>query len=242
MRAAVIATLCIAAVAPAAHAQGRLRISINAADQVTSRTLNQSFTVPINVEDAPITTGIKIANAPMFDIGASYRFLNQLAAGLSVSTLSRDIDGTLTAQIPHPFYFKLPRTIDGTVSGMHHQETGVHVYAMYFIPIGAKLDLGVFGGPSHFSVKQDFATDVDYSSSYPFDTATFTGAPLERISASVTGYNAGVDISWRLSQVFAVGGLIRFTGASTTFTVASGNEVDADLGGLQTGVGVRIIF
>ncbi len=242
MRAAIIASLCLVAAAPAAHAQGRLRISINAADQVTSRTLSQNFTVPINVENAPIATSVEIANAPMFDIGASYRFLNRLAAGLSVSTLSRDVDGTLDAKIPHPFYFNMLRPISGTVPGMHHQETGVHVYAMYFIPLGGKLDLGVFGGPSHFSVKQDFATDVDYTASYPFDTATFTGAPLERISASVTGYNAGVDISWRLSNLLAVGGLVRFAGGSTTFTVASGNEVDADLGGLQTGVGVRIIF
>jgi hypothetical protein len=242
MRAAILASLCLVGVAQVAHAQERLRISINAADQVTSRTLNQNFTVPINVEDAPISTSIEIANAPMFDIGASYRFLNRLAAGLSVSTLSRDVDGTLNAKIPHPFYFTMPRAIDGTIPGMHHQEIGVHVYAMYFIPLTGKLDLGVFGGPSHFSVKQDFATDVDYTASYPFDTATFTGAPLERISASVTGYNVGVDISWRVAHMLAVGGLIRFTGASTTFTVASGNQVNADLGGLQTGVGVRIIF
>ena len=242
MRAAIIVSLCILGVAHGAPAQERLRISVNAADQVTSRTLTQNFTVPINVEAAPIATSIEVANTPMFDIGASYRFLNRLAAGLSFSTLSRDVDGTLDAKIPHPFYFNMPRTIGGTVPGMHHQETGVHVYAMYFVPVGGKLDVGVFGGPSHFSVKQDFATDVDYTASYPFDTATFTGAPLERISASVTGYNVGADVSWRLTHLLAVGGLIRFTGASTTFTVASGNEVDADLGGLQTGVGVRIIF
>jgi hypothetical protein len=178
----------------------------------------------------------------MFDIGVAYRFMGQLAAGFSVTTLSRDIDGTLSAQIPHPFYFNQPRSIGGTLPGMHHQETAIHIYAMYFVPLGSKLDLGLFGGPSHFTVKQDFATDVDYDATYPYDTATFTGAPLERISGSANGYNVGVDIAWHLSRMFAVGGLIRFTGASTTLTVDTRNTVDADIGGLQTGAGLRIIF
>jgi hypothetical protein len=91
-------------------------------------------------------------------------------------------------------------------------------------------------------VKQDFVTDVDYTASYPFDTATFSGAPTESISKGVMGYNVGADVSWRLSRMLALGGLIRFTGASTSLTVASGNDVDVKIGGLQTGVGIRILF
>lgn len=244
MRAPILAALCLAGLAHSAYAQSgdRIRISVNAADQVTSRTLTQSFSVPINVETAPITSSIDLASSPMFDIGGSYRFLNRLAVGVSVSSLSRDVDGTLDAKIPHPFYFSQLRPISGNLSGLQHKEIGVHIYAMYIVPIGGKLDVGVFGGPSRFNVKQDFVTDVDYTASYPFDTATFTGAPTENVSASVIGYNVGADISWRLTKMLAIGGLIRFTGASTTLSVASGNEVDAKIGGLQTGAGVRIIF
>jgi hypothetical protein len=244
VRATVFAALCLVALAPGVQAQstGRVRISVNAADQVTSRTLTQSFSVPINVEPAPISTSIDLARAPMFDVGGSFRFLNRLAAGVSVSSLSRDVDGTLDAKIPHPFFFNLPRTVDGDLSGLQHKETGVHIYAMYFVPIGGKLDIGLFGGPSHFNVKQDFVTDINYSATYPYDTASFTGAPTETVSASVNGYNVGADVSWRFSRLLAIGGLIRFTGASTTFSVASGNDVNADIGGLQTGVGIRIIF
>lgn len=209
---------------------------------MTTHTLTQSFGVPINLETAPITTSIDLSSAPMFDIGGSYRFLNRLAAGVSVSSLSRHVNGTLDANIPHPFYFNAPRAIDGNLSRLQHKETGIHVYAMYFIPVGRKLNLGLFGGPSHFNVRQDFVTDVDYTASYPFDTASFTGAPTQNVKAGVTGYNGGVDISWRLSRLFAVGGLIRFAGASTTLSVASGNDVDAHIGGLQTGAGIRIIF
>lgn len=244
MRAAFLSMLCLAAVALPASAQspGRIRISVNAADQVTSRTLTQSFTLPINVESAPISTSIDQASAPMFDVGGSYRFLARLAAGVSVSSLSRDVDGTLNGKIPHPFFFNLPRTISGDLSGLQHKETGVHIYAMYLVPIGSRLDIGIFGGPSHFSVKQDLVTDVSYTASYPFDAATFTGAPTQTVSTSVNGYNVGADVSWRFSRALAVGGLIRFTGASTTLSVASGNEVDADIGGLQTGAGIRIFF
>jgi hypothetical protein len=259
MRRTILAAICLTGLAPSAHAQSRpptpsrplaqarsskerIRISVNAADQVTTRTLTQSFSVPINVEAAPIATSIGVARVPLFDIGGSYRFVNRLAVGVSVSSLSRDVDGTLDAKIPHPFYFNALRPISGNLSGLQHKETDVHVYAMYFVPVGRKLTVGLFGGPSHFNVKQDFVTDVDYTASYPFDTAAFTGAPTENVSTGVMGYNAGVDLSWRLSKVLAIGGLIRFTGASTTLSVARGNDVDARIGGLQTGAGIRIIF
>jgi hypothetical protein len=244
MRAAFLSMLCLAAGALPASAQspGRIRISVNAADQVTSRTLTQSFSLPINVESAPISTSIDLASAPMFDVGGSYRFLARLAAGVSVSSLSRDVDGTLNGKIPHPFFFNQPRTISGDLSSLQHKETGVHIYAMYLVPVGSRLDIGVFGGPSHFSVKQDLVTDVSYTASYPYDAATFTGAPKQTVSTSVNGYNVGADVSWRFSRALAIGGLIRFTGASTTLSVASGNEVDADVGGLQTGAGIRIFF
>lgn len=243
MRATLLTMLCVVGLAQGASAQSeRVRISVNAAAQVTSRTLTQSFTVPINVEPASISTSIDQASAPLFDIGGSYRFVTRLAVGVSVSSLSRNVDGTLDAKIPHPFFFNVPRSISGDLSGLQRKETGVHIYAMYFIPVGGKLDIGLFGGPSHFNVKQDLVTDVTYSATYPYDAATFTGAPTETISASANGYNVGADVSWRLSKVLAIGGLIRFTGASTTFSVASGNDVDADLGGLQTGAGIRVLF
>jgi hypothetical protein len=244
VRAAVLTVCCVVGIAHAANAQSsdRLRISVNAAAQVTSHTLTQSFSVPINVESAPVSTSLDLKSAPMFDIGASYRFMKRLAVGISATSLSRNIDGTLDAKIPHPFFFGTLRPISGDLSSLTHKEVGTHIYAMYFIPAGNKLDIGIFGGPSHFSVKQEFVTDVDYTSSYPFDTATFTGAQTETISRGATGFNVGTDVSWRLSKVLAVGGLIRFAKASTTFTVASGNTIAADIGGLQTGAGVRILF
>jgi hypothetical protein len=250
MRHPMLVAICIVGLAHAAEAQtrrraptpDRIRLSINAAAQVTSHTLTQDFTVPINVESAPISTSIDPGTAPLFDIGASYRFLSKLALGLSVSTLSRDLDGTLNAKVPHPFFFNMLRPVSGDLSNLQHRETGVHIYAMYFVPISKKLDVGIFGGPSHFSVKQEFATDVDYTASYPFDTAAFTGAPTTTISTGATGYNVGADISWKLSRTVALGGLIRFSGASTTVTVESGNELDAKFGGLQTGAGVRLLF
>jgi hypothetical protein len=244
VRVAVLTALCLVGFSHAGHAQSgdRLRVSVNAAAQVTSRTLTQSFSVPINVESASISTSLDLKSAPMFDIGASYRIVKRLAVGVSATSLSRDIDGTLDAKIPHPFFFSTFRPVSGDLSGLTNKEVGAHIYAMYFIPAGDKLDIGVFGGPSHFSVKQEFVTDVDYTSSYPFDTATLTGAPTETISMGATGFNIGTDVSWRLSKVLAVGGLIRFTRASTTFTVANGNTIDADIGGLQTGAGVRILF
>ena len=240
----VLATICFVGIAAGARAQSgdRVRITFNAAEQVTSRTLTQDFSIPINLEPAPMASSIELASAPLFDVGGSYRIVNRLAVGASVSLLSRNVDASVDAEIPHPFYFDKLRPISGNLSDLTHRETGVHIYAMYSLPLNGKLGIAVFGGPSRFSVKQDFVSNVDYTATYPFDTATFSRAQTETVSTSAVGFNVGTDVSWRLSRSLAVGGLIRFTGASKTISVASGNEVDAEFGGLQTGAGIRLSF
>jgi hypothetical protein len=244
MRATLLTALCAVAVAAPVHAQtsGRIRISVNVAQQVTSRSLDQSFSVPINVESAPITSSIDVPSAPLFDIGGSYRLIDRLSVGVAVSSLSRNVSASVDAQIPHPFFFNTLRPISGELTALQHKERAVHISALYVVPAGTKVDIGLFGGPSSISLKQDFVTDIDYTATYPYDAATFTGAPTETISKSVMGYNVGADVSYRLSPAVAVGGLIRFTGGSATITVGSGNDVDAKVGGLQAGGGIRFIF
>ena len=220
----------------------RFRVSVNGAVQVTARTASQKFSLTKNLESAPIGVDISLASAPLFDVGGSVRLVHRLAVGVAVSSLSRTVDGSVDAKIAHPFFFNAPRSVAGTLSNLKQSERAVHVAAVYFIPLPHTLEIGVFGGPSRFSVKQDLVTDVAYTDSYPFDAATFASATTTSISKTGMGYNVGVDVGWRLSKTIGIGGLIRLTRASTTLSVSAGNTVAADLGGLQTGAGVRLIF
>jgi hypothetical protein len=67
---------------------------------------------------------------------------------------------TVNATLPHPVFFDQPRTVTVTQSGAKHSEDVVHINAIWMMPVAQKLDIGIFGGPSIFSVKQDAVTAV----------------------------------------------------------------------------------
>jgi len=48
--------------------------------------------------------------------------------------------------------------VNSTQSGAQHSEDALHLDAVYMIPVANKLDVGVFGGPTIFWVKQDTIT------------------------------------------------------------------------------------
>jgi hypothetical protein len=239
----VLALASLFGFASLVQAQGpNVRVSVNGLSQTTTRTLSQSFSLTKNLEKAPIETTIDVTSTPLFDVGLSVRLVNHVAAGVAYTSASRTVVGTVDAQIPHPFYFNAPRPISGSLSGLTRNEMALHVAVIYYIPVTEWLDVGVFGGPSRFSLKQDLVTDVLYDDTYPFDTAAFRSATTTEVSKTAMGYNAGADISFRLTKAIGVGGLIRFSSASTTLSAAPGNEVSSEVGGLQAGGGVRLTF
>ncbi|HEY7170154.1 MAG TPA: hypothetical protein VH417_04855 [Vicinamibacterales bacterium] len=236
------AVLGIPAIAGAQGSEARVRIGVNYGIQTSGDSVSQNFTVQKNVEPATITSEMPLDQAPVFDIGGWVKLAGRLGVGVSFSRLTRSADATINASIPHPFYFNQPRAISGTQPGLHEEENAVHLDVVGLAAATERIELTVFGGVTFFSAKQDVVTDVQYTESYPFDTATFTGATLSRQSASETGYNVGADVTWSFSERVGVGGLIRFSRASADYAVASTNTVSADLGGLQALGGIRFRF
>jgi hypothetical protein len=238
----VAAVLGIPAIAGAQGSEARVRIGVNYGIQTSGDSVSQNFTVQKNVEPATITSEMPLDQAPVFDIGGWVKLAGRLGVGVSFSRLTRSADATINASIPHPFYFNQPRAISGTQPGLHEEENAVHLDVVGLAAATERIELTVFGGVTFFSAKQDVVTDVQYTESYPFDTATFTGATLSRQSASETGYNVGADVTWSFSERVGVGGLIRFSRASADYAVSSTNTVSADLGGLQALGGIRFRF
>jgi hypothetical protein len=85
-------------------------------------------------------------------------------------------------------------------------------------------------------------TEVIYAESYPFDAASFVSAVTTGTSGTALGFNVGADLTWRFGQHFGLGGLLRFSRASTTLSVGPDNEVAAEAGGLHVESGLRLIF
>jgi hypothetical protein len=244
----VLCTVCLLAAgvtsvdAQPARPAGRARVSVNAGYQATANDFRQSLTFQEFLEDGTIDTDYVVAAAPSFDAGLMVRIWRALGVGGAFSYFTAKDPAPVSASIPHPFFFNRHRQVSGSTGDLARTETAFHLQAAFFVPLGLSLDAVVFGGVSFFDIEQDFVVDVNYTHSFPFDTATFQQATARAISESAVGFNAGVDIGWWFSRHVGVGGQLRFARATATFTSTEGNAVDVDAGGFNAGAGIRVIF
>ena len=93
-----------------------------------------------------------------------------------------------------------------------------------------------------FWVDQDLVSAVTFTHSFPFDTATFSGAATRRQSVSETGYHVGADAAVCFSRFVGMGGFARFSQATVELTSPDDGWFDVDVGGLQAGAGLRVRF
>src|SRR5205085_12559376 len=159
----------------------------------------------VSVEPAVVNTTYDAGTGGGFDAGAGVRVMRHLAVGVDVSRFSKSGRASVSAQVPHPFYFNRARTVAGEAADLSRAETGVHVQVTWGIPLAARWGLAVFGGPSWFSVAQDVVSGVAVTESYPFDTADFVSAIASRRSASKIGFHAGADLAFMLRPRVGIG-------------------------------------
>jgi len=227
--------------ASAQTAAPRVYVSVNAGIQRSDNTVSQSFTVQKNLEDATITTDVDEKRGVLVDGGLMLRLAGHFGVGFALSVVNNDNDATVKAGIPHPFFFNRLRSIEGTTPAKR-RETAGHIEAAYLIP-GRRVDVMVYGGPSLFTVRQTLVTDVTYSESFPFDTATYTVATTaESTSKTETGFNVGGEVTWKFSRNVGVGGMVRFARAQATLNATNNPAMKVDIGGVQVGGGIRFAF
>lgn len=219
----------------------RVFVAVNAGVQAGMSSSTQKDTLTISAEQGSDTVVYPLKSATMFDVGGGVRVWKRLAVGVAVSRYDKAVAATVDASIPHPFFFGRSRSISGSTDPLTHQETGVHLDAMWMVPVARKLGVAVFGGPTYFSVSQDIVQAVRYTEAYPYDTATFTGVTVAKQTKSKVGFNAGADVTYMLSKVVGVGGVIRFSRATVDFGGA-GSALPVDVGGVQAGGGLRLRF
>ena len=240
MTKAGILALCLCAAPRIASAQtmqwtDKGYVTVNGGAQVGSDTLEQSSSFPLYEETASVSTSQKVKGGGFFDIGGAYRVWgNNLLAGVSFTHTSSKSDVSLTGSIPDPAVFDRPRAVSSTQGGAKHSENTIHFAAIWMIPVANKLDIGVFGGPSIFAVKQDTVTTLTVTEPGPN-----VSAPLTEVSKTVAGANFGVDVQYLVANKIGVGMLARYSIGSAKFTDTA-NSVK--VGGFQIGGGARLRF
>jgi hypothetical protein len=113
------------------------------------------------------------------------------------------------------------------------------------VPVSNRIELAAFGGPSFYSIKQGLATinlsDIVEGPS-PFGTVTVRQATVVVADESKTGFNIGVDGTYRVTDIVGVGGFMRFSGTDVDLDLPGGGTVNVDVGGFQMGAGLRVRF
>ena len=245
-RLALVVGFAIVAFAVPAAAQTRssewFRLVIDGGAIVNPQSFSQDFTVTKNAESTPVTVDMKPGGGGFIEAGARVRVTRSLWVGAVGFASSGTADGTLTAQVPHPFYFNRRRDISGDMTSLSHSESGAHVDLAYAIQAGGSPEIQIFGGPSYFSVKQTLVTDFTYTDSYPYDTARFESAITSEATGAAFGFNVGGEVTWRLGRSLLVGGLVRYSLANVTLSPSAGNDVDMQAGGIDIGAAVRVGF
>ena len=241
------AILILAGTAAPARAQNKTWtdrgfVSINVGFRPVETTFDDNITFTANAEQGDFDARYTTPAAPLLDISGGVRVWRSVGVGVGVSAYNKSSNAAITGRIPHPFFFDQRREVTGESSPVKREEMAVHVQALWMIRASTKIDIAVFGGPSYFMVKQPLVESLRYDESYPFDTATLTGANTSSQSQNKTGFNIGGDVSYMLNRRFGVGGGVRVSHTQVELSSQDGGVVRIDVGGAHVSAGVRMRF
>lgn len=177
-----------------------------------------------------------------FEFGGHGRVWRNLALGATLAGGVSETDAAVSGELPHPFHFDRPRSIDGTVTGLEWVNSALHVQVLLMIPVSPSFTVTVFGGPSWFDVSQDLVTEIRFDQSYPYDAATWAGADRSEAAAQAWGAHAGVDAAYYFTRRVGVGGAFRFSRGEVQLAAPRSDDSDVIVGGAQASGGLRLRF
>jgi hypothetical protein len=221
--------------------QPRLTLLINGGYQPSTTSFDDEFSVPLYQEQQTTEVSYPVDAGPLFEGGAAIRLWKGLAVGGVISKFAVEGTANVTSSVPHPLLLLHNREVTGEPGDLRREETAVHIQAQYQLPPFGKLQVVLAGGPSIIDIKQAIVTNVRYTETYPYDTATFAGVDSRRVSGTASGFNAGVDFQWMFNRNVGAGALVRVTKATVDLSI-EGRTIQVDAGGTQIGVGLRLAF
>jgi hypothetical protein len=224
-----------------AEREGRLLFGATGGFQATQSEFTDRFTIDRHAESGSLDANYEVRRAASFDGSLGVRLWRRLGAGVAVSRFQDSIDVPLAARVPHPFFFDRHRSVEGIAGGLRRTETGIHMQAMFLLPVARRLHVVLSGGPSVFVVEQRLVSDVVYIEEYPYDVAAFGGSAVQTAHEHAFGFNAGLDAIVPIARHLGVAGGLRFARAAVSLP-SVGDPIDAHAGGLQLGAGLRVFF
>ena len=137
-------------------------VTVGVGGQIASSDFSEAHSEPLNGEQKTWTANYALRSGVEFEIGGGWRIWSNLFAGATYTRFHDSRKADVTAEIPHPFFFNQPRHISGESSDLAHDENGGHISLTWLIPVGRRLEVGIFGGPSIINVSRQLVKDVEY--------------------------------------------------------------------------------
>ncbi len=214
---------------------------INGGYQVTANDFRDSAIRHDNAEDGRLESTYVVKGGPAINAAGGVVW-RRLGIGVGVSRFTVVTPASVTGTVPHPFFFNQLRSVNGEAAGLTREELAVDVQVRGVFPIGTRVQVMVFGGPSFFQVKQGVVTDFTYTDSYPYDEAQFGAATTTNASVSKTGFNAGGDLAFFFTRNVGLGATVQVSGTTVALPAAGGASQDVKVGGVKVGGGLRLRF
>jgi hypothetical protein len=245
------------AAGPPAHAEdgptpgwdGRVFVSVNGGYRWASGSFGYRDTQTVFQEEASAQATFVRRGAPALDFAAGLRLWRHLGIGATLSALHENQPTTLSITVPHPVFFNRAATGNAADSSSHNELT-LHLQALFIAPVGRRLRLGLFGGPSRFWLRQQMVQDAELAPTLLPDFSFTLSLPKllgETARPSAWGFHAGADLTFRVSKNVGIGGLVRYSHATIHLENAltarrtgdAGKTVPMNLGGLQVTGGLK---
>ena len=232
----------------------RVVVRLDSGWRPASRTFADTRVFSANLEQGQFEADYELRDGGVVDGGISFLLWRNLAIGLDVSNFRTVHEARINSELPHPFFFDLPRTTTGRVGGLERRELGIHIRALWVSQLADWLVVSVSAGPSIISATQDLVSGVHHTEvGFPFNEIVFSGHTVSSQSETATGLNGGVDIdsfflhklpffrNFEVTRHIGFGLLARYVRGTVILQLAN-EPIEVDLGGLQITSGVRFRF
>jgi hypothetical protein len=216
-------------------------LSVSGGVQPAANNFSDAFDLPLYVENEHVKVDYPVKSGAVIAASGGYRVWKQLAIGLGVTRYHSSGSAAVSAELPHPFFDNRLRHVEGN-TGTTRNELGTHLLIGWMLPVTDSIRVLLTAGPSVFSVGHTIVTDVLFSETFPYDTATFTGTKTTNATATAVGFNAGADVFWMFSHSLGAGGLVQFAGARVRENAGNSRTISIDAGGMQVAAGIRFVF
>lgn len=196
-------------------------------------------TLRSSAEDGSYEVDYSVGGGPGVTAGAGIRAWKQLGVRIGGSRVAVSTPATLTASVPHPFFFNRPRTVAATIDALTREDVSLDLHVLGMFPVNRQMMVSVFAGPSWMRVSQGTVQSFTYTESYPYDSIAFGHATTADGSASKLGFGGGADVSYFFSRTVGLSGTVQFAAASMELPGPS-DAIAIKTGGARIGLGIVI--